>query len=810
MASLPTEGADMNEFRLALRRLGQHPKRSATAAFTLALGIGAITAAFAAVDSVLLRPLPVRDQDELVVVRQVDAERGSIRLPFGSASYAALARGLRSVDGFAAVETRTMEAIAEGADGPYILRQNRVAGDFFGVLGSQPALGRLLDAGDDRVGAPPVAVLSYATWTSRFGQRPDVLGSILRFAGRSFTLVGVAPRGFEIPRAGDVWITLEGALPNWVVEDPCCIELDVIARLGDASRSEALSADVSSVLRADPTLDPDLASFRTTVTPLDEDLTGSLESLLQIGFAAALFLLVAAIANASLLLLSGAGLAARELAVRKALGAERAQVLFRMLADATLAAALGAAGGLALAWIAVRGVLPLAPADLPRLGQVTVGPAAVVFAILAGLLSAGLAGALAGLTFSRVDVRALLASSGRSQTPSADRVRRPVAALQVALTVVTAVGAGLLVRTVLALDGLDQGLEAENLSVVTLDIPHTFRQVPPAYFGELESVVADLEGRAGVESVLPTLQPPLDVGLAAVLRTPEQTESDAAANPFVWLDAVLPGHFEALGMEIRAGRALTESDNLADSDPVVVVSEATARAFWPGQNPLGRRISGFIDPTWWTVVGVVADTRYSRYLEPTPAAYYPMRRLGTAPPSRLLIRTSDGNARTIRAMVNEAFAGVDARVRVLTVDPVRDLLRSFSARQRFAASVLLLFSGITLFLAFLGVYGVFGLWVDERTREIGIRCALGAQRARIVAWVLRGAVTVALPGAALGILGALFANRLLASLLYGVSPTDAGTFVTVFSIAVAVAAAAALSPALRASGTDPSVAMRHE
>jgi hypothetical protein len=381
----------------------------------------------------------------------------------------------------------------------------------------------------------------------------------------------------------------------------------------------------------------------------------------------------------------------------------------------------------------------------------------------------------------------------------------------VAVTVVTALGAGLLVRTVAALDSLDPGFEVGGLRVVRLDTPYSWFAVPDAYVAAVEEVVRDLEGRTGISAARPSLAPPFERGLEAVLRREGQSEEDAERNPFVVVDAVLPGHFEAMGIPVLRGRDLAPADNVGDADPVVVINEAAARALLPGQEAVGKRITGFGDSgTLWTVVGVASDTRYRDYLEPRPTAYYPVRRMGGAPLSFLLVRTSAGGPASIRGLVSEAFAAVDGNVQVLGEDRLSEVLRRPAARPRFAAGVLLAFGAATLLLAALGVYGVFTVWVDERTREMGVRQALGAQRTRILGLVLGGILRVALVGAGVGLLAGSWAVRLVESLLYGVPPLDPATFIAVAAITVGAALAAGLAPALRASSADPAVSLRAE
>jgi predicted permease len=795
-----------------LKRLRRKPLRASATALTLALGIGATTAAFAAVDGVLLQELPVSGQDELVVAWFVNPARELFHIPFSPSAFDLAVRGTGSLSGVAGVERAgARPTVVESGSDPYVLSHVRVAGDFFGVLGARPAAGRLLTLSDDDPGAEAAVVLAHGTWVAQFGADPSVLGSTLRYGDRSFTIVGVAPEGFDFPQGTDLWATLRGSFPSWAEEEPVGIELDILGRRRPGVDAATVAADLTDALRADPGISAVYSDLRPVVTPFHDHVVGSVRPVLRAGLAAATLLLLVAVANATLLLLAGGPAVAHELAVNRALGAGRIQLLWRVVAEAGIVGALGVAGGLGLAWIGLQILLPLAPGDLPRLDNVALDGRSVAIAILLGLLGTGLAGMVAGLGLVRTDPGASLSAGGRGQLGIGSRAQRLLAAIQLSLTVVSAVGAGLLVRTVDAMDAVELGFEAEDLSVVSLSVPYPFFEVPETYVAALEQVVRDLEGRAGILSVRPTLSAPLGSGLDVILRAEGQEEEDLDENPYLAVDAVLPGHFEALGVPIRSGRGLTEADNAAGSDPVVVVNEAAARALWPGRDPIGERAVGFPDEDMaWTVVGVVADTRYREFFDARPSAYFPLGRMRFMAPTRLLIRTAEGGPITLGAVVREAFAGADPLVKVMGEEPVEEALRRASARQRFAAGVLLSFAWATLLLAALGVYGVFTVWVQGRTGEMAVRLAMGATRPRVVGMVLAGVLRVALVGAGAGVAIALWVSRLVEALLFGVSPLDPGTYVFVTMASLGTALAAGLVPAFQAARADPALTLQSE
>jgi putative ABC transport system permease protein len=345
------------------------------------------------------------------------------------------------------------------------------------------------------------------------------------------------------------------------------------------------------------------------------------------------------------------------------------------------------------------------------------------------------------------------------------------------------------------------------MTAVSLRVPYTWFEVPEAYLAALDQVVRDLEARPGIRAARPTLGPPLEQRLEVVLAAEGQDEEEVSANPFVAVDAVQPGHFESMGIPLRAGRGIAQADNRPEAEPVVVVDEVLANALWPGEDPLGKRINGFghLD-TWFTVVGVAAATRYRELLEPHPRAYYPLRRMGNSPPAALLVRAEPGVP--VLALVRESFERADPRVRVIDAQHMTDILRQPTTGRRFAASVLTWFAVATLLLAALGIYGVFTIFVQERTKELGIRRALGAQRLRLAGLVATSIIRLASVGAVAGLVIGVWATRFVESLLFGVVPADPATLIAVFTGSLVLALVAGTVPAVRASSTEPAVALR--
>ena len=800
---------DVSELALALRRFRRRPGRTLAAALTLAIGIGAITAALAVVDRILLRDLPVRDQDALVVAWQI-SEQTPLRIPFGGVTYDAVRRGataLEAVSGYSA--WGTFPALVEGGGSSYALAVTGVAGDFFGVLGSSPHRGRLLGATDDVPGAGPVAVLSHRAWRTRYGADPSVVGATLTVGGVSTTIVGVAPRSLDFPRGTDLWRPLRA---DYTVTEGPGPELHLLGRARVGSTPADVVTDIRRTLARDERVPESTFVSGAAVREFEEAVLGPVRPLLRAGVVAALVLLLAAAANATLLLLSGGRAAAHDVAVRRALGAPRSGILRRFLSDALLVGVLAFMGALVVTWFAVAGLAPVTLPNLPRFDQVRVDGGVVFMAFaIATTLTVAL-GAVSGSLVARLDTLRWLSLGGRGQISGRSRFRSSVAGLQVGLTVVGAVAAGLLIRTVHALDRLDPGHAVADVTVVSLSTPYTWFNVPATYLDAITEVVADLENHPGVQAVRPSLSAPLQQGLEVPLRTPSQSAEAARSNPYVAVDAVLPDHSRALGIPLLAGRGLSAADNRPEATPVVVVDEVLARSLWPGEDPVGKGVVGYPGrpETVFSVVGVVAATRYRELLEPHPRAYFPLQLLGNSPPAVLLVRSVGLTPGAVRTLVADAFRGPDPRVQVLAARPMDELLREPTVGTRLAASILVWFALATLLLAALGIYGVFTVTIQERVQEMGIRQVLGAGRADIVRLVLVGVLRVALIGGAVGIATALWASRLVRAVLYEVRPNDPLTFLVVGLGSIGLALVAGLIPALRASSAEPSACLRSE
>lgn len=778
---------------------------------TLALGIGASTVTFSAVRAVLLEPLPVTEQDELVLLWQRSVGRNFDHVPF-------LPSALDAVqvveDPFTAVAAVPINGAVvtpgRGPDGSFSIAHARIGGDFFGVLGVNPALGRVLNAADDAIGAAPMVVLSHGYWSQNLGGREDVLGTTLEISRVPFTVVGVAPPEFDYPRGTEAWVTLRGSFPDWETNPATRYELDLIARMRPGFALDDATAAMDRLFAEQADLSALAADLETVGLPFTEAVMGDLRPILLTTLAAGMVLLLVAVANATLLFLAGGARSLRESAMRRALGASGARVVQPLAADAALQAAMGVLGGVLLGRLALAVLVPLAPSDFVRFDTIRLDAGSVLFGGALGLLALGASAGIAGVWLARRDPATLLRGGAGAATTGAT-FRRGIASAQVALAVVAAVGASLLWQTVRNLEALDRGFEPEGLHVVSVSLPFGFFDVPQGYQTVLESVADGLGTRPGIHGASPSFSAPLleRGGIDFAPRIDGQTAEEARNNPYVGFDAVIPRYFTVAGTAVRQGRGIEASDG-PDDQPVVVVNEAAARALWPGESALGRQIfmGGLSREENRTVVGVVEDHRFRTFPQAHPSVYVPLAQYGRLAPNRFLVRADPGVA--LRDAVEAEFAAVVGGVEVVTIESMSEVMRRPLRRPRFAASSLLAMALVTVLLAALGVHGVLSVIVAERRRDLGVRMALGARALDVASHMARHLLWIGGIGGVLGALISIWTTDLLAALLYDLEPGAVGMIAVVVVASLALALASGVAPTLRATRTDPASTLRSE
>jgi len=813
----------LNDLRYALRGLIRNPVFSVVAVLTLALGIGANTAVFTLVDGVLLRPLPFQDAEELLSIQHLGRD-GQDELPISDGLYLLYQQ---EVSGFAAIgmsvpSERTMVL----GDEPERIQVRFATPSFFDVLAVQPVLGRSFLAEEERPGAEPVVILSHALWQRSFGGSPDVLDQTVDLNGIQARVVGVMPRDFGYPdREAQAW------LPYPV--DPAQAPLAAfgaggIARLAPGTNLEGVRAEVESLIdRLDEFFPEDGAvpflqnvGLRSRIRPLKTVLVGDVSTTLWILLGTVGFVLLIACANVANLLLVRAETRQRELALRLAVGAGRAEIVrFFMGESLVLAGAGGVLGALVAGW-ALNLTKLFIPVGFPRMAEVGVDLRVLGFTALISLGCAVFFGLFPLVRYGTVELaNQLKDGGGRGATGGRDRhrLRNGLVVIQVAMALVLLVGAGLMLRSFQALRAMDPGYDVEGLVTARISVPSAEIQDWEEVSGLYRQLQDRLAGQPGVESVAFAQRAPLAGGLAfTTMEVEDQPRGPDETPVFANWMSVGPGYFRTLGINLLEGRPLQTQDGALGTRGVVV-SESFARHWWPEVSPIGRRLGGAgpDGQDWWEIVGVVEDVHHQSLEEaPEELIYFPLTRGPVAGPGTirtldLLVRTAGSPIQFVPVMRRE-LRDLNPRIPLSSPQTMQAVLDRALAPTSFTMTMLGAAAGIALLLGLVGIYGVISYVVSQRTREIGVRMAMGATAPAVRGMVVRQGLGLAVGGVALGLVVAGGMSRLMASLLFGVSAMDPLTYGAVALSLVMVAVLASWIPAGRAAGVDPSRALREE
>jgi predicted permease len=805
-----------DDLRSAARGLLRARGFALTAAATLALGIFGVTLMFAFVRGVLLRPLPVVDQDRLVYAWQELRASGFARHPFPARALEELERRSRAFESVAGVsyyyDPSPTPVNGDGAAGA--IAAAAVTPGFFRVMGRGPLIGRALGAEDAPSGAPHALVISHALWQVRYGGASDVLGRRLVLGDQPFTIVGVMPPGLECPHGAEAWMSLAAAAAT--VANPAFregVERDVVllARLRPGA---TVGQARSELVRLAPLIAEDGPAdaprgLAPVVRSYADSVVGEVRpTLLLLLGAVGLVLLIASANVANLLLLRGESRRG-ELSLRAVLGASPGRLARLLLLESALIALLACAVSLAAAWLALPAVAALVPSGLPRAGQVRVDTAVLGFAAAVASAAAVLAGLVPALA-ARSDLSPSLRAGPRGAGRGARR-RLALVAGQVALAVTVTGAAGLLTRSLLRLQQVPLGVAAERLAFVELALPRGY-EGGARHFRLLEDLVRELEAAPSVAGATPVNTPPF---AATAWDAPEFTAEGqdlerASRNPSLNLEAVHAGYFETLGVELARGRPFTRGDT-AGAPAVAIVSEDVAERTWPGQNPLGRRLKlggpASSDP-WRTVVGVARPTRYRELARARATLYLPAAQFVVG--AKLLALRSGAPLEQLARLARERVRQVDPKVAVVKVASFGEWLDAPLARPRWNARLIAAFGLAALLLASIGVYAVLGAAVRQRYPELGVRVALGARPADLRRLVLLDGLRVAAAGAAAGGVGAYAAGRLVQSLLYEVQASDPVALLGAPLLLMGVCALASCLPARRAARLDPLAVLKAE
>jgi predicted permease len=788
----------VQDARVALRALRRNPTFTVSAVVILGLAIGMAAAMWTVFNAVVLRTLPVRDQNEIIALHAFDQSGTDISL--SRSHFDQLrdeSRTMRDVAGFAHWGAIAAPLVGQSGQA-VVLASSLVTGNFFGVLGARPALGRFLQPSDDVQGAAPVMVISFSTWQRQFGGDPAVIGQVLTDPGAQITysIVGVAPPGLDYPAGVDCWIAtaLHGR--------PFLI---VFGRLAPGYSMAAARSEFASFAREEAIFHP----VRFEATTLATAVVGNVKPVLVALTGAVGLLLLIACVNVGTLLLMRAAMRSRELAVRGALGATYSAIVRLLLTESALLGLGGGLLGLACAEMLRRTLVALAPTQLPRVDVVKtsglpVGVAAavsVLAVLLFGVVPAFVAVRRNPASPTRLDAR------GGTDSRQRRRVRHGLVAAQIALAVVMLAGAGLLGRTLQRLEQLDLGYTAGHLSILELSIPWTKYDSMPSILRLYDAIGPRLSSVPGVVSATPVLIPPflgLSVWIGSWEAEGHTAESDQAlAAPFEVGDAQ---YFRTFGIPIRRGRGFLETDR-ENAPEVAVVSETMARQLWPGQDPIGQRLRPRNDPVWRTVVGVAGDIRIRSLRDANPSVYLPYHQFNWQ--GFIAIRTS-GDLATVLPAIRRAVSDADPSVGLWRARTMDQFLDAPLAQPRMSALLMSGFGLVALLLSAIGLYGVMASAVREQTRELGVRMALGASPKRLLRDVLRRAMGVSAAGTAVGLAAAVLVSRFTQSLLFEVGPNDPVALLGACTLLLVIALIAAYVPARLASRVDPARALQSD
>jgi predicted permease len=809
-----------NDLRFAARGLLRSPGFTGIATLTLALGIGANTAVFTIVDGVLISPLPFEEAERLVSIRHLGRD-GQDQLPVSTGLYLLYDEQSRAIESISLNQNVAFNLSGEGEE-PVRVEGQAVTPSFFDVLKVQPVLGRAFNPTEGEPDGEASVILSNGLWRRTFGADPDVLGRTVMLNGLTRTIVGVMPAGFAYPTpTAEVYVPL--------VIDPATAPIanfsaNGIARLAPGARVDELHREMEGLISRLGELYPGdgqsafLAEvgLKSVAEPLKESIVGEVSRTLWILLGTVAFVLLIACANVANLFLVRADGRHREVALRAAVGASRSAVLRPFLAESLVLAMIGGISAVAVAAAAVRVAAAMAPSDIPRMAEVGIDLRVLAFTAAVSVLSAVLFGIFPMVRYGRSDLSTQLKEGGeRGGTGGASRhrVRNGLVITQVALALVLLVGSGLMLRSFAALRSVDAGFDAQGVLTARLAVPAADVPTPMEAASFWRQIIDRLSQQPGVIAAGAVQCLPL-TGICG-LGNVEVEDHPRGPNELPVMTAFLraeSGFFETLGVDVVEGRAFERGDG-TDGRRAVVVSDAFAKRWWPGASALGRRVRQLQNEEWYEIVGVVRDVRQTDLQAPIedmvyfPALWGPSESPITTRTMDVVVRV-DGDPLAFLEVLRREVQEVNPRIPLANPRTMDAVFAAATARTSFTMVLLGAASIVALILGLVGIYGVISYVVSQRTREIGVRMALGASSSTVRKMVVRQGVVLTTIGIVLGLGAAAGLSRVMGSLLFGVSAMDPVTYGGVAAALAAVAVFASWLPALRAAGVDPAIALR--
>jgi predicted permease len=800
----------LQDLRYAVRTLATRRSFSVIAIITLALGIGITTAIFSVVNGILLRPLPFRDSDRIVTIWESDKKEPSQHGEMSHPNFKDVRNGVTALESLAEYASGTGTLTGNGP--ATVVSQGLATPDFFHVLGATPVLGREFTPEEDLPNGPKVTVISYDLWKQRFGGRQDAVGQSIEIGGASYTIVGVAPEKFDFPSKARLWT------PPQNDDAGCgrgCVYMQTVGRLAKgatvATAQQQLSALANGLEQKYPKSN---AGITMRINTLQGDIVGDVQHALMILMGAVAMVLLIACANVANLLLVRGAARRGELAVRSVLGAVRGRLLAQLMTENLVLAGVAGLLGVGLAAYAVDVLRAIAPATIPRTDSVGLDATTTLFAVGLSIVTALLFGLAPALQVSRQSLGTSMREAGRGSDGSPKRfTRSAILVTEVALSVMLLLGAGLLMRSFTELSHVELGFNSRNITTFTVSLPNSRYRTPESHVQAVDALRQKIAALPGVQSVGTITGLPLgDVRFGTSFRRMDKPEPGPNDEPSARMMVADPGYFTTMGIRIANGRAFSNADRHGAA-PVALISSEAAKKYFKGEDPIGKPIHvgvglGFPNKdVVRTIVGVVSDVHTDNIRDtPGPALYVPFAQTGVDF-TAFVVKSSSAAASVLqdaRAEVN-AF---DSDIALEFESALDDVVNQQLAAPRFYLALIALFAALAAVLAAVGIYGVVSFLVANRTREIGLRMALGAPRQRVVQLVVWQGLKPALIGVGIGLVAAVWTVRLLSSLLFGVAPHDTATYAGVTGLLVAIVLIACAVPAYRASRIAPGVALR--
>jgi putative ABC transport system permease protein len=800
------------DLRIGIRALCKTPAFSLAVILTIALGIGANTAMFSVIRAVLQKPLAYHEPDRVVMVAD-----GSTPIRFEE--IAATSRSYTQLGAFAnGFEDMALSGIGE----PEVLKAARVSANFLDILEVNPLRGRSFFAQEDKPDAAPVALISTALWQRRFSGDPSIVGRTITLASVPYTVVGVLPPGFQFPLAGaDVWVTKP---EEWSVIAPknraLSPTLSIFGRLKPGVNLQQATAELAVLDGQYATAHPDMLDSKPdspdVVRPVQEELVSDVRSKLWMLFGAVGFVMLIVCANIGGLLLARASSRTREFAVRAAIGAGRGRIVGQLLTESMLLAVLGGVLGVAVAALVVPAIRSITFVDLPRSGEVRLDVVVLAFGALLALLTGVVFGLAPSLAASRPDLAVVLRGSGEGSIAAASghitrwNSRSFLVVGQIALSIILLIGATLLIESLAHLYRVDLGFRSANLLTVNVSLSPTRYDTDQRRATFYDQLVQRIESLPGVRNAAVTLTVPMGGFFGTTVQVTGRPPVPLNQRPIAIIQDVSPSYFQTMGIAMKRGRSFTSHDS-ASGTPAVIVNETLVHLFWPqypaGPDPIGQHILTGTDPRPVEIVGIAANIRANgRDQGPRAETYFPSAQ--RPPQAATLVVRTNGDPLSFANSVRSQVLAIDPNQPVSEISTMDNVIEESEGQLRLMMRLLGTFAGAATLLAVIGLYGVISYSVLQRTKEIGIRRALGAPANRIVGLVAMQVIGLALAGVVLGVAGAFALTRLIGDLLFQVSPTDPVTFFGIAVLFVLVALAASWIPARRAAAVDPMAALR--